>query len=360
MILYKALERNWQFAQFKDDLEQQVQCRVGENKLQRECLSVSPRFSDEKKWILVLRERLYNHRFTCNHTHAFLIDDDDKLWVCSVAKDAVVDLSDMSQWMPLFWDGYGDLMARSVHADGANLAIVDNDKQIHYRKIIKEKLVSPGIRLNNTNPPLQISYSSGDGDLLSSDFTYFSSLGMSACTDSAFGQCQVSEQSIRSPDAIDKRSPIWSNDSPSFDGSEKQQGCSNSRRCKRLKKPSGKYEWKDKLSSSAYWNPGWALSVFPLDHYSKRLSLPLGFSGGSSVQPCCISHRGLWNGYVRDHTTGCIVDELKSPQPGCTTFYYSDGLYVYLADPMNVLGFSVQIELPRVSDADSEYFIDCR
>lgn len=63
-----------------------------------------------------------------NHTHEYVIKD-GFLWYRSIGE---------SRFKPLFYDGYPDALPVSVHADGANLFIVDEHHEHHYKKVLEE------------------------------------------------------------------------------------------------------------------------------------------------------------------------------------------------------------------------------
>lgn len=172
----------------------------------------------------LLEHELYNDRFTCNHTHTFIIDDNGILWYR---------LNNSLNWKPLFWEGFQDSKIIKLSSDGCNLILIDDKGFVHYRKIIKDK--------RNKN---------------------------------------------------------------------------------------GDYEWKDLLSKSNYWDPGWAFSIFPLDHFSKRLKI-------DPEKPCCISHRGFWNHFIIDQKSKeKFYEKQILGLGGTTTFYYFDGKWIRIADPM--------------------------
>ncbi len=110
------------------------------------------------------------------------------------------------------------------------------------------------------------------------------------------------------------------------------------------------YHWSDLIEKSNYWRPGWAWSIFPFDHYSFKLRID------SENHACCaISHRGYWNSFVTTTDNERIYEFM--PHGGCSSFYYYDGVVIWLADPMDILGFSKIIRVPKRLDPNTS-FID--
>ena len=65
---------------------------------------------------------------TFNHTHEFIIKDGFLWYRVLGTKD----------FKPLFFDGFPHAAPIFIDADGANLIVVDNDHQLHYKKILEE------------------------------------------------------------------------------------------------------------------------------------------------------------------------------------------------------------------------------
>jgi len=65
---------------------------------------------------------------TFNHTHEFALED-GMLWVRRIG--------DM-RWQPLFFDGFLREIPVFIDSDGANLVVIDQHHQVHYKKVIDE------------------------------------------------------------------------------------------------------------------------------------------------------------------------------------------------------------------------------
>ncbi|HXW52800.1 MAG TPA: hypothetical protein VEL47_01715 [Myxococcota bacterium] len=63
-----------------------------------------------------------------NHTHEFAIED-NMIWAR---------LKDRARWEPLFFDGFPDRSPVTIDSDGANLIVVDELNQVHYKKVLRE------------------------------------------------------------------------------------------------------------------------------------------------------------------------------------------------------------------------------
>ncbi len=70
---------------------------------------------------------------TSNHIASYIIHD-DIVWTKSK-------MDQNAQWTPMFMDGYPEKKPIEIRADGANLMVVDNTGEVHYKKTIKEKRI---------------------------------------------------------------------------------------------------------------------------------------------------------------------------------------------------------------------------
>lgn len=105
------------------------------------------------------------------------------------------------------------------------------------------------------------------------------------------------------------------------------------------------YKYKEKLSKSNYWFPGWAFTLPLIDHLSWRLRV-------DPNKPCQISHRGHWNRFILNQETGekYFEKNIMGKKGGCTTFYYYDGRNIRLADPMSPTRLLIKEKVPEKLD----------
>lgn len=118
IILFKSVERAFLVAEFKKEP------------------FTTPYFKSPNEWDIIEKNRLYSNRYSGTHTHVFLIDDSGVVWYKIPSQSL--------KWKPLYWDKYLTRKARYLYCDGANLGLVDNLGELHYRKIIEERRTKDG------------------------------------------------------------------------------------------------------------------------------------------------------------------------------------------------------------------------
>lgn len=80
------------------------------------------------------KNKLYDQKYTCNHTHEFKLDNMSRLWVRTIKFDSTNFSDSDKNWKVLFTPN--DKRLVSVWSDGANLVVQDTNGKIFYRKCI--------------------------------------------------------------------------------------------------------------------------------------------------------------------------------------------------------------------------------
>lgn len=59
----------------------------------------------------------------------------------------------MQEWQPIYFDGFPERRPVKIHADGANLIVIDDQDYLHYKKIIEQKLRVFEKEASKVSPP---------------------------------------------------------------------------------------------------------------------------------------------------------------------------------------------------------------
>jgi hypothetical protein len=79
-----------------------------------------------------LQLELKTRKQTFNHIQEFVIHE-GVIWV---RRRGVEDKT----WRPIYFDGFPSKVPQELHADGANLVVLDQDRRVHYKKVLHDYL----------------------------------------------------------------------------------------------------------------------------------------------------------------------------------------------------------------------------